>query len=150
MLRVYCDTGGVRPELVELQRQGKVALYQFKYENRNRHIKRAAVPSAPSWKQLNYTWDEMRRTAEFEAITWDSLASRSPKYSELLRIVGPANEVDAQHLDSAYSTGCSVFLTSDKDDICSHREELQAVTDFSVLHITADWQEFLALVEGAA
>lgn len=150
MLRVYCDTGGFRRELAELQRQGLVALYQFKYENRNRHIRYAAVPSAPTWKQMNYTWDEMRTTPGFESVTFDNLGEKSPKYDELLNLVGPDNKVDAQHLDSAYASGCNVFLTSDKDDLCARREEICALTGLSVLHVQEDWDSFLRLLASSA
>ncbi len=149
MLRVYCDTGGFRPELLELAREGKISIFQFKYENRNRHIEQAAVPSAPSWKQMNYTWDEMRRTPGFESLTYDNVGSQSPKFPELLGIVGPGNRTDAQHLDSAYASQCSVFLTSDKDDIWSKRNEIRSATGLMVLHVRHDWAEFLAL-SGAA
>lgn len=150
MLRVYCDTGGFRPELLDLERQGKICLFQFKYENRNRHIRQAAVPSAPSWKQMNYTWDEMRRTPGFENLTYDNIGDQSPKFLEILNIVGAGNRVDAQHLDSAYATQCSVFLTSDKDDIWSKRKDIREVTGLLVLHVQHDWLEFLALAGQSA
>ena len=147
MLRVYCDTGGFRPELLELARTGRVSLFQFKYENRNRHIKQTAVPSAPAWKQMNYTWDEMRRTPGFESLTYDNIGDQSPKFQELLDIVGAGNRTDAQHLDSAYATQCSVFLTSDKDDIWSKREAIREVAGLIVLHVQDDWSEFVAWAE---
>ena len=145
MLRVYCDTGGFRTELLELARTGKVSLFQFKYENRNRHIKQVATPSSPSWKQMNYTWDEMRRTPGFEGITYDNIGDQSPKFHELLAVVGVSNRTDAQHLDSAYATKCSIFLTSDKNDIWSKREAIREVTGLVVLHVQDDWAEFLTL-----
>lgn len=149
MLRVYCDTGGFRKELVKFEHAGNIVLYQFKYENRNRHIKHAAVPSNPTWKQMNYTWDEMRQTKEFEKVTFKSLGEQSVKFAEILAIVGKANEVDAKHLDSAYASSCAVFLTSDKGDIWSKRELILSATGIVVLHIQADWPAFLALVESA-
>ena len=99
---------------------------------------------------MNYTWDELRKTPGFETLTWDSLGQRSPHYEELLRIVGPSNAVDVQHLDSALSTGCDLFLTSDKDDLCSKAGAIQALTGLRVLHVREDWQRFLELLEGAA
>ena len=149
MLRVYCDSAAFRRELLDLERSGKVVLHQFKYENRNRHIKHGAVPSNPTWKQMNYTWDEMRQTKEFEAVTWDSIGEHSIKFPALLAIVGKENEVDAKHLDSAYASGCSVFLTSDKDDIWSKRESISSATGLVVMHVQTDWSAFLALVQNA-
>lgn len=149
MLRVYCDTGGFRPELLDLEQEGRIVLFQFKYENRNRRIQRAAVPSNPSWKQMNYTWDEMRRTPGLESLTYDNIGNHTPKFAELLAGVGASNRVDAQHLDSAHASQCSVFLTSDKDDIWSKRQEIREVTDLVVLHVQRDWVEFLSLA-GAA
>jgi hypothetical protein len=147
MLCVYCDSGGFRPELLDLARRGQISLFQFKYENRNRHIKQAAVPSASTWEQMNYTWDEMRRTPGLESVTYDSIGAQSSKFQELLGIVGVGNRTDAQHLDSAYATQCSVFLTSDKDDIWSKRDAIREVAGLTVLHVQDDWAQFLALAE---
>ena len=146
MLRVYCDTGAYRPELRAYEGAGLLTIFQFKYENKNRHIRHGAVPSRPTWKEMNYTWDEMRKTQEFHSLTWDSLGHQSPKFAELAAIVGSQNIRDAKHLDSAYATGCTVFLTSDKADIWSKREQIRRSTGIAVMHVHIDWPEFVALL----
>ena len=146
MLRVYCDSGAYRQELRDYEREGLLTVHQFKYENRNRHIRHGAVPSRPTWKEMNYTWDEMRKTEEFRSVTWDSLGEQSPKFLEIAAIVGPENVRDAKHLDSAYATGCTVFLTSDKADIWSKRGQLKEATGMIVMHVQVDWPAFLELV----
>lgn len=135
-VRVYCDTGGFRPELSQLEAAGKIVLYQFKYENKNRHIKQMARPSSSSWAQVNYKWSEFDQS-------WESSGDQSAKFQEILAIVGAGNRTDAQHLDSAYMSQCSHFLTSDKGDIWSKRVELKLVIGVSVFHCTEDWEMFL-------
>lgn len=66
MLKVYCDTGAYRDDLKSLERDGKVQVFQFKYENKNKHIRHMAAPSCPSWKEINYPWSEL-------SLTWDTL-----------------------------------------------------------------------------
>jgi hypothetical protein len=147
MLRIYCDTGRYRAELAEFEREGRVQLHQFKYENRNKRIRHGAVPSQPTWKQLNYTWNELRRIDEFRTLTWDQLGESSPKFEPLLALLGRENITDAKHLDSACATGCSVFLTSDKDDIWSKRAEIERITGLKVMHVQADWSALLSLLQ---
>ncbi len=147
MLRIYCDTGGYRAELTEFEREGKVQLHQFKYENRNKRIRHGAVPSQPTWNQLNYTWDELRQIDEFKTLTWDQLGELSPKFEPLLALLGRDNLTDVKHLDSAYASGCAIFLTSDKDDIWSKRTEIEGITGLKVMHVQEDWPVLLALLQ---
>lgn len=141
MLLVYCDTGAYRAELRDYEREGVLTVHQFKYENRNRHIRHGAVPSKPTWEEMNYRWDEPRN------VTWADLDRQSPKFHELIAIVGPENSRDAKHLDSAYATGCTVFLTSDKTDIWSKREQIQRATGMTVMHVQSDWLAFVQLLQ---
>jgi hypothetical protein len=56
-------------------------------------------------------------------------------------------QVDAQHLDSAAKAGCSVFLTSDKTDIWSKRDAIQALANIRVLHMPSELARLRQLVE---
>ena len=47
-------------------------------------------------------------------------------------------QVDCQHLDSAYKAGCDLFLTSDKTDIWSKRESIEALLGLKVLHMPSE------------
>ena|SRR5437867_2763819 len=140
MLKVYCDTGAFRVELTALEREGKVRIFQFKYENKNKRIRHKAAPSRPNWEELNYTWNEL------DSLTWDDLGKTSDKRQAIEALLGPNNIRDAKHLDSAYMEGCRVFLTSDKGDIVSRRGELVSLLGIEVFHFREDWNEFLALV----
>ena len=147
MLRIYCDTGAYRPELAAFEREGVISIQQFKYENRNRRIKRTALPSNPTWKEVNYTWAEMKSDPNISKITWDSVGQTSDRYREILQVVGDQNVVDAKHLDSAFRAGCDVFLTNDKDDIWSRRKPLSSLTGMKVLHVIDDWRSLIALID---
>lgn len=140
MLKVYCDTRAYRVELTTLELEGKVRLFQFKYENKNKHIRHQAVPSNPTWDELNYTWSEL------DDPTWNDLGRKSDKRQAIEALLGPNSIRDAKHLDSAYMEGCRVFLTSDKRDIVSHRSELASLLGIEVFHFHEDWPAFLELV----
>lgn len=139
MLKVYCDTGAYRAELASLEREGRLRVFQFKYENKNKNIRHKAAPSRPSWKEL-YTWKEL------DGLTWDDLGKTSEKRKTIESLLGPNCIRDVKHLDSAYMEGCEVFLTSDKGDIASRRHELASLLGITVLHFREDWNEFLSLV----
>lgn len=140
MLKVYCDTGAFRIELAGLERERKIRVYQFKYENRNKHIRHMAAPSCPTWSELNYPWSELDRP-------WAEYGKTSDKRHAIEELLGRNNIRDAKHLDSAYMEGCKAFLTSDKGDIISRRNELRLLLYIEVFHFHEDWNEFLALVE---
>lgn len=142
MLKVYCDTGAFRFELIALEREGKIRIFQFKYENKNKRIRHMAAPSRPSWKEINYAWSEL-------SLTWDALGKTSHKRQAIEALLGPNSIRDAEHLDSAYIEGCRAFLTSDKRDIVSRRGELVSLLGIEVFHFREDWNEFLALVAEA-
>jgi hypothetical protein len=145
MLRVYCDTGGYKPELKALESAGRISVYQFMYENWNSKIRNKAVPSQPTWKELNYkTWKHL------DGFTWDDFERVSDRRVQIEALLGPENLRDAKHLDSAYMTRCQVFLTSDKDDIASRAIELEALLGFKVFHVQEGWQAFLELVASDA
>ncbi len=140
MFKVYCDTGAYRAELALLEAKGRIRLFQFKYENKNKRIKHKAAPSSPSWKELNYPWKELDDP-------WDDLGKTSDKRQAIQNLLGPNSLRDAKHLDSAYREGCHAFLTSDKHDISSRRGEISQLLGLRVFHFLDDWNEFLELVE---
>ena len=118
MIKVYCDTGGYRSELKDLHQKGLIQVIQFHYENRNNNIKNSAPPSNPTWDEMNYSWNEL------SDLIWDDLGKTSDKHVEISRIIGKDNKRDIKHLDSAYMARCNAFITSDKDDICSNKNEI--------------------------
>ena len=142
MLKVYCDTGAYCDKLKRLERDGKVQVFQFKYENKNKHIRHMAAPSRPSWKEIKYTWSEL-------TMTWEALGKTSQKRQAIEALLGPNCIRDAKHLDSAYMEGCRAFLTSDKRDIVSRRGALRSLLGIEVFHFRDGWKEFLAFVAEA-
>lgn len=140
MLKVYCDTGAYRPELAAFEQDGKVRVFQFKYENKNRRIRRKTKPSKPSYKELNYTYEEL------SGLTYNDLGTTSDKWKAIEILLGPNNRRDAKHLDSAYLEGCTIFLTSDKADIVSRRGDIGPLLGITVLHFLDDWDRLLALI----
>lgn len=127
MIKIYCDTGGYRPELKRMQKNGLISIVQFHYENRNRNIRESAPPSDPSWDEVNYSWDEL------DDLTWDDIGKKSDKYGQIVQLIGRNNAKDIKHLDSAYRAGCEAFITSDKGDISSKKEKIYSLLGIHVL-----------------
>jgi len=149
-MNVYCDTGGFRKELREMELAGIITLHQVKYENRNGRIQNGGFPSNLTYDSaFHYTYNDLKKDEFFRSVTFDEMraAAASSRFAELLELVGPANKQDARHLDSAITTSCVAFLTSDRDDIASKKEALLASFGLHVFHVTHDWQEFLSFVE---
>ena len=147
-MRVYCDTGAYIKELAELERGGVISVHQFKYENRSRRISKGAVPSDLRYDDfINYTYDELKTTEVLSTLTYDQLGGINSRFAEIQDIVGSQNRTDAQHLDSAYMSGCKVFLTSDKGGIWSKREALHALTGVRIFHMPSEWVAFLSHVQ---
>lgn len=141
MLNVYVDTGGMHPTVTELEVAGLLKTHYFPFEQRNRRVRNFVPGSGATWKQGNLTWKEA-------VGTWDD-AKQSPLFPEILKIVG-GHQVDAQHLVSAYKSGCTVFLTSDKTDIWSNRSELLALVGLHILHIPSETDALKKIAVAAA
>jgi hypothetical protein len=144
-MRVYCDTGAYIKALGELERSGVISVHQFKYENRSRRITKGAIPSDLKYGDfINYTYDELKTTEVISTLKHDELGGINSRVAEIQEIVGPHNRKDAQHFDSAHMTGCKAFLTSDKGDLWSKRQALEALTGVRVFHMPSEWPAFVA------
>ncbi len=151
MLHVYCDTGAYVASLAPLEASGKIALYQFMYENRTRRIRRGAIPSNIAYDDLkHYKYDEFGTVDVLKDLTYDQLGGVNSRFSEIQAVVGTSNRRDAQHIDSAWMTGCTIFLTSDKGDIWTKRSAIHELLGLYVFLIPAELEQFLVTVEGAA
>ncbi len=137
MLIIYCDTGGYRKELKDMEHKGLIKLVQFHYENRNKNINASAPPSSPTYEEMNYLWREL------DNLTWDDLGKTSNKYDQITNLIGKGNRRDIKHLDSAYMANCDAFITSDKGDICSKRIEIYKLLNIQVFHFHSDWECFV-------
>ena len=75
-----------------------ISVHQFKYENANRHIRHAAVPSNPTWDEMkNYTWADLKKFGELRNLTWESVEHTSDKLNDIMALVGTKNLIDAKH-----------------------------------------------------
>ncbi len=136
MYRVYCDTGGYRKELLQLEKSGVIQLTTYAYENSTKKIKGRSPGSNPSWDEGDSTWD-------VDDGSWDDSAKVSDQWEKILNLVGTQNQKDAKHLDSAYMAECNIFLTSDFDDISSKAKSILSLLGIHVFHSTKDWDAFL-------
>ena len=140
MIKIYCDSGGFRKELKELEKQGKIQLIMFPYENKNKKILSKGVPSEMRWNDTRIlTWGDMTGYA------WGDFRG-SDKYAEILLILGDNNRRDVLHLDSAYQNGCFCFLTRDKEHILRNKYEIARLLSLRIFHSDDDWKGFLSCI----
>ncbi len=136
MKKVYCDSGAYTKILKKLEKDGKIKLLYHPYENKNSKIDGMSLPSESTWNDMKMTWDEC-------VFTWDEF-SGSEKVNELKDIIGLSNRVDILHLDSAYKSKCDFFVTSDKGDIYSKKDEIFKLLNIVVcLHTEITPETFL-------
>ena len=124
-IRIYRDSGADISILKSIASQ--CDFYQFPYDSPDRPKKKLllAIPSECPWQDWHVPWEESSGTS------WEGMIG-STLYSEIEAIIGASNRRDVLHFDSAYKTGCHVFLTSDKGDIWSKRASLENLTGIKV------------------
>ena len=127
-MKVYVDTGGMLKEVAELEASGLITTHHFPFEQRSRKVTNFVPGSASTWEQAHLSWAE-------DTGSWDD-DSPTTNFEPLRKLIG--KRVDAQHLDSAIKAGCSIFITSDKTDIWSKREAIEAMTGIRVLHMPTE------------
>ncbi len=139
-MKIYCDNGAWSKKLKSLEKEGRVEVVMFQYENKNKHIKSSGIPSKATWSDMkNYTWGNAPKT-------WGDY-KESEKYEEIVNIVGLENKrVDILHLDSAYKTGVNAFITNDKDDILSYRDKLETALKIKFFH-TSEIDDLILFVK---
>ncbi len=64
---------------------------------------------------------------------------------EILQIVGSANRRDALHIDSAFKSGCRVFVTRDTD-ILVHSQHLERLLFIRFFHPDEDREALLQFI----
>lgn len=142
-LKVYCEHGAIKkPAIYELQKNGKINLVLFPYENTVKKIKDLGVPSNTSWKDMkNISWIEAPEN-------WEDYTG-SQKISKILEIIGtdPKKRKDVLHIDSAFKSNCHVFFTRDIDDIRSKKGLLEDALEMKIFNPDHDWQEFCELLK---
>ena len=123
IIKVYCDNGGYHKILENYK---NIIVYGFAYENINRKIQNKGLPSS------NMTWDDFNNSpATIGDLSFGDFYE-TDIFSDIVKIVGVENKIDANHLDSAYKNKCDVFLTSDCGDIYSKRDKLEPLLNIKI------------------
>lgn len=136
--KIYCERGAWRKELKDLESQGKIKIVTFPYEGKSRRTPNFSTPSRISCDSTNITLDMNFSVSD---------SVESEKYEQIRSIVGKKNEMDIRHLDAAYKSQCHAFLTPDKRDIISRKDELESLLKMSFFHVIDNWDEFIKFIE---
>jgi len=122
-MKVYCEHGALTPKLKALQRERRIELIHFPYDSEatTKHISPTAAVSDADWQDLNVKgWSDLAHVPN-----WDDFKG-SEHLPQIRTIIGLSSRRDALHVDSAYKSGCRMFITTD-GDILNHRERLEAL-----------------------
>jgi hypothetical protein len=144
-VKVYCEHGALTPKLRALQRERRIELIYFPYDpdSLTKHISPTAAVSDAQWRDLNVKdWSGLAHVR-----TWDDFKG-SEQLTEIQNIIGPSNRRDALHVDSAYKSGCRVFVTTD-GDILNHRERLGVLLGIRFFHPEQDAEALSKFIEYA-
>ena len=127
-LKIYCDSGA---NIKQLDREiPNVVFYHFAYDNHKNwrpEKQTRAVPSQARWKNIKHPWEELGDA------TWEDFDG-GDHLLEITEIVGHNNPEDILHLDSAYKTGCSIFLTSDSGHIVKNKDRLESLIGIRIFN----------------
>jgi hypothetical protein len=83
-----------------------------------------------NWEEMNFDWSDI---------------SGSEHLQQIQTILGPGKRGDALHMDSAFKSGCRVFVTRDTN-ILSKTKDLKSVLSIEFLHPDNDYDELVALI----
>lgn len=127
-VRIYCEHGAVTFEIRRLTSERCVEVVHFPYDDhsRSRRIPRRSSPSAAQIQDLNLPIKELPGTV--------GDYSGSARLAEILLIVGDSNRRDALHIDSAFKSGCSAFITPDRRHILNLAVRLEALLGIKFFH----------------
>lgn len=141
-MKIYCEHGAMTPMLRSLQHQGLAELFHFPYDpdSRSRHLK-ISLPSLAQWRDMNLSWNEA-------TFPWNAVAG-SQYLSNIIEIVGAGNRRNALHIDSAFKTGCRIFVTRD-EGILSCRQDLEALLPIRFFHPDRDSNTLLEVIRQPA
>ena len=124
-IKVYLDSGASLPrDLHEF-----CECYQFPYDSSDRPKKKTqklASPCELTWKEWNCSWEE-------STFSWADSGHFIPE--KIKKLIGKNNKADYKHLYSALRMNCQIFLTSDKGDIWTVRNEIQSEYFLKIFHM---------------
>jgi len=139
---VFCDTGAFTPLVQRLQRAGAITAVQGLYENR---ATKAGIAKPSMW-----SFDNPNITFDMEVVSFGD--AYSSKYDDIVRIIKSTADTsrDALQLDSAYISTAAAFVTSDKRDIVSRRDQREPLLGIRIFHLPFEEDEFCEWVSSIA
>lgn len=133
-LVVYCEGGAYVGIVKDLRRERLIKVIIGPYDTQPK--KKRFEPARPSLVTMDSTYFTCDNPTPISDLV------ESPKYEEILRIIGKQNRQDALHLDSAYKSHAQAFLTSDWQDVGRNRDELQKALGFPIFHMPKEAMAF--------
>ncbi len=124
-IKVYLDSGASLPK----DMKEFCECYQFPYDSEHRpkkNLPKLALPCELTLSEGNCRSDECDFTFE---------DSDHPVPEKIKALIGKSNKADYKHLSSAIRMNCKIFLTSDKGDIWTVREEIESEYSLKIFHI---------------
>ncbi|RLB03798.1 MAG: hypothetical protein DRG50_09810 [Deltaproteobacteria bacterium] len=137
-MKVYCEHHALRQWLKDLQKESRIILVLFPYDQRAKPIKEVATPSEATWEELKIPLNKLD-------FSWEEF-SPSSRYSEICNIIGEENTKDSKHVDSAFKSGCQCMLTCDSH-ILSHSQELEKLLKIKFFHPDKHKEKFMAFLK---
>lgn len=140
-MKIYCEHGALTPQIRKLGRSGRTKVVHFPYDpdSRSRHISSMARPSNARIRDLNLPIKDLPGAiADY---------SGSCHFDEILSVLGREHRRDALHVDSAFKSGCSAFITQDSD-ILKHRARLEGLLGIRFFHPDADLSDLDQFIAG--
>ncbi len=145
-MKIYCEHGALTARIKRLGRSGRIELVHFPYDpnSRSRRIPSIGRPSNAQIRDLNLPIMHLPGAiADY---------SGSGHFDQILSILGPEHRRDALHVDSAFKSGCSAFITQDSD-ILKRKARLESLLGIRFFHPDAELshlEQFIAGDSGAA
>lgn len=138
---IYIDTGANIKFLKIYYDFCKFIAFPYDSNHRRKVSPRplVATPSAAPWQDCHISWPEAK-------FPWSEFKG-SKIYNELEQIVGKSNRQDILHLDSANKEQADIFLTSDKDDIWNHRQEIEKITSYKIFHTGSEEESIISYIK---
>jgi len=133
-MKVYCEHGALTFAIKKLARSRHIELVHFPYDpdSHTRRISRIAEPSTAQIRDLNLPIRILPGAI--------GNYKGSEHSEEILSILGRENRRDALHVDSAFKSGCVVFITQDSD-ILKHKAQLQDLLGIRFFHPYVDLRD---------
>lgn len=129
--RICCDRGALTPALERRRAADLIQVFQPAQDN-------AAFPRTSEIRDLN-----LKRTDAHGAL---ADYRGSPRFEEVLLVLGFSRRREAALVDWAFTQGCALLVTEDPD-ILRRRAELELLVGVRAFHPIRDEAALLAIVD---